>query len=81
MSDSIRQLYTNAGLTPPKGKGVHTMKFHRCVVDCAKGQGRVIVGKVNCWAVCMSSIGREEAVKKAHQSDHLAQALMTKGRK
>jgi len=65
----IIQLYKSAGLTPPKGKGVHTMKFHRCVTECATKQGGVIEGKVNCHAVCMASIGKKEAVHKAHQRD------------
>lgn len=63
----ISKLYRSAGLKPPKGKGLHTMRFHRCVVECAKGQGSVIEGKVNCWAVCMESIGKKKAVQKVHQ--------------
>ena len=67
MSIAIKKLYTKAGLTPPDGKGIHTMKFHRCVVECAKKQGGRIEGKVNCHAVCMGSIGKKGAVKKGHQ--------------
>lgn len=66
MSQAIKQMYRQAGLNPPKGKGEHTMKFHRCVVQCAKDQGGVIEGKVNCWAVCMASVGRDKAVRKSH---------------
>lgn len=67
MSKRIKSLYRAAGLTPPDGKGIHSVKFHRCVTQCAKKQGGKIKGKVNCWAVCMSSIGRGEAVRKAYQ--------------
>lgn len=67
MSDTIKALYRNAGLTPPKGKGIHTMKFHKCVVGCAKKQG-AIKGKVNCWAVCMESVGPEKAIHKSHRT-------------
>lgn len=68
MSQEIKKLYRKKGLAPPDGKGVHTAKFHRCVTECASKQGGVIKGKVNCWAVCMSSIGKGEAVKKSHQT-------------
>lgn len=67
MSETIKKLYRGAGLTPPKGKGIHTMDFHSCVTQCAKNQGGKIKGKVNCWAVCMASLGKAKAVRKAHR--------------
>jgi len=61
-------LYEAAGLTPPKGKKhIFTDKYHRCVVKCAKKQGGVIKGKVDCHAVCMAAIGKGKAVNKKHQ--------------
>ena len=67
MSKKIKELYLRAGLTPPDGKGEHTEKFHRCVV-AVKKRMKIDGKKVNPYAVCMESIGREEAVKESHQS-------------
>lgn len=71
MGKAVKELYRERGLVPPTGKGIHTMKFHWCVVKCAEKQGGVIdkseKGGVNCWAVCMASVGKEEAVRPAHQ--------------
>jgi len=61
-SEDIKAMYRKAGMKPPKGKGIHTKKFHRCVTQVGKK------GKVdNPYAVCMSSMGRDAAVKKSHQ--------------
>lgn len=67
MSERIRKLYRKKGIKPPDGKGVHTEKFHRCVTECASKQGGKTKGKVNCYAVCMASIGATGAVKKSHR--------------
>ena len=68
MSKKIKQLYTKAGLKSPDGKGIHSKKFHRCVIDIklkiAKGE---MPEGTNPYAVCMKFIGKEKAVKKAHQ--------------
>ena len=32
MSKGIKAIYQAAGQTPPDGKGIHTKKFHSCVV-------------------------------------------------
>jgi hypothetical protein len=60
----IKSLYTRAGLTPPKGKGIHTIKYHKCVV-AIKSKGGKNAKYAN--AICMKSIGRNEAVNKSHQ--------------
>lgn len=61
MTEQIRELYKEAGLNPPNGKGVHTEKFHKCVVDVKKkGTAK------SPYAVCMASIGPEKAIKKTH---------------
>jgi len=62
MSEKIKAMYRRAGLKPPNGKGIHTEKFHRCVIKLKK-KGDV----KNPYAVCMKSIGRAEAVKRIHQ--------------
>jgi hypothetical protein len=36
-TEEIKKLYKNAGITPPKGKGVHTKKFHQMAVGILKG--------------------------------------------
>lgn len=67
MSKEIKKLYKRAGLKPPKGKGIHTIKFHRCIVACKVGQRKKGRKKVtSCHAVCMASIGRHKAVRKSH---------------
>lgn len=67
MSKEIRALYTKRGLTPPDGKGIHTRDFHSCVAQCKANQRKGGRKKVNCYAVCMSSLGKTRAVKKSHQ--------------
>jgi len=68
MSKKIKKMYRKAGLKPPKGKGIHTLKFHKCVVSCKVGQRKKHRKKVtSCYAVCMASIGRKKAVRKAHR--------------
>jgi len=60
----VKSMYKNAGMTPPKGKGIHTKKFHKCVTSVGE-KGDVD----NPYAVCMSSLGKEKAVKAAHRTD------------
>jgi hypothetical protein len=63
MSEKIRELYRKAGQSPPKGnKGIHTLAFHKCVVDVSK-KGNVD----NPHAVCMASLGRNKAVHASHR--------------
>jgi len=65
--ENIKKIYRKAGLKPPKGKGIHTLKFHKCVVACKVGQRKKGRKKVtSCHAVCMASIGRYKAVRKSH---------------
>lgn len=65
MSRKIRAMYKKAGIKAPNGKGIHTEKFHKCVVDVSKKGG-----VKNPHAVCMASIGKEKAVKKSHQRNN-----------
>jgi len=64
MSREIKSLYRREGLKPPDGKGIHTKVAHQCVVNYLK-KG---FSKDEAWKRCMGGIGREKAVKKAHQS-------------
>ena len=64
MSEAIRKKYHKAGLKPPDGKGIHTEKFHSCVIDVKKSGTAA-----NPYAVCMSSLGKTKAVKKSHQRE------------
>ena len=61
-AERIRKLYRGTGLKPPKGKGVHTVKFHRCVTKVAQKNKNV-----NPYAVCMHSLGVKKAVRKGHR--------------
>lgn len=62
MSIAIKAKYRKAGLKPPKGKGIHTAVFHRCVIKVTKKGG-----VRSPHAVCMARLGRSRAVKKAHR--------------
>ena len=66
MTQAIRKLYTDKGLTPPEGKGIHTKRAHECVVKyLAKG-----LSKDEAWKRCIGGIGRDLAVKKSHWSEN-----------
>ena len=63
MGKQIKQAYRKAGLTPPDGKGIHTLRAHECVIEYLK-KG---FSKDEAWKRCMGGLGRNRAVKKAHQ--------------
>lgn len=62
MSATIRKLYQRAGEKAPNGKGEHTLRAHKCVVNYLK-RG---LAKDEAWKRCMGGLGRNLAVKKAH---------------
>lgn len=66
MSKAIKKLYTDKGLTPPKGKGIHTYKFHDIAssVMQKKKQGKSKVKEP--YALAMSMLGRNKAVNPSH---------------
>lgn len=74
---SIKKLYRDAGFTAPKGKGIHTDKFHRCVVDVMK---KIKAGKMKAGsdphAICMASLGADGAVKAEHRKSKVAKAMV-----
>lgn len=63
MSKEIIEEYRKAGLTPPKGKGLHTMRAHRAVIRYLK-QG---LSEKEAWKRVMGGMGPELAVKKTHR--------------
>jgi hypothetical protein len=62
LSKKIRELYTKAGLKPPKGKGIHTVAGHSCVVAYLK-KG---FSKDEAWKRCIGAL-KEKAIKKSHR--------------
>ncbi len=68
MSKAILELYKKARIKAPNGKGIHTLKYHKCIINVML---KIKAGKMpadsNPYSICMSSIGRDEAVKKGHQ--------------
>ena len=61
MSKAILEMYRKAGIQI-EGKGIHTMKAHKMVIELIK-QG---YSKDKAWAIAMSKLGRNAAVKKSH---------------
>jgi len=64
MSKRIREIYKKAGVASqtPKGKGIHTEAFHKCVVNyLAKGFSYDEAAQR-----CMGGLGHNKAVKKSH---------------
>jgi len=67
VSAKIKALYHKAGIKPPKGKGVHTKKFHSMAVELMK-KG---FSKTHAYATAMMTLGRNKSVKKAHRREAL----------
>lgn len=63
MSKAIKAAYKKAGLKAPKGKGIHTLRAHKCVISYLK-EG---LSKDEAWKRCMGGMGRDAAVKKSHR--------------
>lgn len=70
MGEAIKKLYTSKGLTPPKGKGIHTFAFHKVASRLMK-EGKVD----NPFAVAMAQLGRNKAVNPSHRTINPAQTL------
>ena len=62
MSKRIKSEYSKAGLSSPDGKGIHTLRAHKCVISYLK-KG---MSKDEAWKRCMGGLGRDKAVKKSH---------------
>lgn len=65
MSATIRQLYINAGLTPPDGKGIHKRKFHQMAVAIKRDNPEYSMSR--CYSIAMGKLGAEGAVRKHHR--------------
>ena len=65
MSERIKQMYKSAGVKAPDGKGIHTIQFHRRAIAIKIANKSYSMQR--CYALAMSQIGREGAVKKAHR--------------
>lgn len=58
----VKAMYHRAGMKPPKGKGIHTIKFHKTVTSIgAKGKVR------SPHAVAMAKLGPGKAVRSEHR--------------
>lgn len=62
MSEAIKREYRKAGVKAPDGKGIHTLRAHRAVIEYLK-KG---VPKDEAWKRVMGGMGRNAAVKKSH---------------
>lgn len=63
MSKAIKAAYKAAGQEVPDGKGIHTLRAHKCVIVYLK-KG---MSKNEAWKRCMGGMGAKYAVKKAHR--------------
>ena len=67
----INKMYSDAGLPTPDGKGEHTKAFHKLAVGIAKDyvksgdSPKEALSKA--YPTAMKQLGRDKAVKKAHQ--------------
>lgn len=70
-TEDIKQMYRNAGLPAPEGKGIHTKAFHKLAIEVAKGyvksgdSPKEAMDKA--YPTAMEQLGKEKAVKKTHQ--------------
>ena len=62
MSAAIKDLYRNAGLTPPKGKGIHTKRAHEAVIKYLKKD----FSKEEAWKRVIGGMGKY-AINKSHR--------------
>lgn len=60
---SIKSMYRRKGVRPPKGKGVHTRKFHQMASSIMQSGS---LGRNAAYATAMKKLGRNKAVKKSH---------------
>jgi hypothetical protein len=67
MGKEIKQLYYDKGITPPVGKGEHTLPFHKqASAMIAEG-----VPKNIAYATTMKHLGREKSVNPSHWSENV----------
>lgn len=72
-TEDIKQMYRNAGLPTPDGKGIHTKAFHELAINVAKGyvkggdSPKEAMDKA--YPTAMKQLGKGKAVKKVHRSE------------
>ena len=65
----VNKAYDEAGVTPPKGKGVHTVAFHERatkIMESMKKSGKP-VNRNMAYAIAMKQLGKEKSVLKDHR--------------
>lgn len=70
MGKEIKKLYTSKGLKAPKGKGEHTLAFHKlatAIMESEKKGGLTEKEKQIAYATAMKRLGRNKAVNKSHR--------------
>lgn len=68
-SKTIKKIYSSKGLKAPKGKGEHTVKFHKMASAIMKSESKGGLTKKEkqiAYATTMSRLGRNKAVNKSH---------------
>jgi len=65
MTKRIKQIYQNAGIKPPDGKGIHTQKFHEMAVAIKRDNPSYPMQR--CYQIAMGNLGSGKAVKKSHR--------------
>lgn len=79
-TEDIKALYRKAGLPVPKGKGVHTKKFHELAVKIAKGyvergdSPKEALKKA--YPTAMKQLGAKKAVKKEHLKEETSESII-----
>lgn len=63
---TIKKIYKKAGIKAPKGKGEHTVKFHKRATTIKKSNPKMPMSEA--YAISMTQIGRDKAVNKSHQN-------------
>jgi len=65
----VNEAYTDKGITPPEGKGIHTVAFHEratAIMGSMKKSGKK-VDKGIAYAIAMKQLGKNKAVLKGHR--------------
>jgi len=77
MSERIRAIYREKGVSPPDGKGIHTAEFHDMATSIKRDNPDYPMSR--CYAIAMGKLGRDKAVKKSHRNP-LAKAIVNKSK-
>lgn len=67
----VNDAYSNAGVSAPKGKGIHTVAFHERaakIMQSMKKSGKG-VNRNAAYAIAMKQLGRKKSVLKPHRNE------------